>query len=547
MDAPAPTKHMGREEEILTFLTNAWSNIGRKRNRHNITVLFGGDRFSANLRGNVVKVPKYSPTEGYLPKLGGISRYRVYRYLCFHESMHQRHTMVDWETRLSSLVEAGDRAQALHSSYNIVEDYRIDLLGTEEYRGMGAELRFYNDFLGAGMLRGKEKRLIVTDEDALNALFLCLWFGSEKAQKVYALTETNLHTIGSLVEKAKANGDTFALAREVYQWATSYPKSPRYGQGHKARPEAGVFASPEVSDTDIQTFSDLVGEDNREAEKGIREEYALIEKDSGREEDSPAKEYQARGKAGKILGVEEASPIGNYSALTQGNQGTIQHLKSLLQKWQIGWREVSAEAGEELDMEGIVSGSKKRFFDEVRTSPRGATYVLLDISGSIIRSGLFTEYKSALAIICEVFAFLGLSFEVSAYAGDRPMYLVKAYNEPWTWAQRAKLAGLKSEGGTPTASALELVSKVSKRHGIGRVFIITDGAPDKKETTKRVIRDMEHSGVKVYGIGIAEEHTEKEMYVNMDQQWGDRRRWTVITSLGELPNAFFWLMGTEVG
>lgn len=626
---------MGKEEEILTFLVNAWGNLGSLTS-HRIAVLFYGNNFSSQVKNRKCILPKFNPKISQSSiDLEGLDRWRVWRYGAFHEAMHHNMTHVNWWLRLrkkaASLLNKRNNVNyydysnfdtdlTLRLAFNIIEDYRINELGDREFPGMQEEHVFCNDFFSSAVwkkFKDMGKQTIQTDEDALNAVAFASWRDVDAVKEIIDLTDEEEETVRDLTERLKkipdkpySGKEVYPVSVDLYDFATNYQRTQdgahtleqwmeengdmvtdvskvssddmmefrsKYGtltidpdgnitirRGRKPSDERdeknggkqGEKEEEEEGD-DREDREDIGGaseEDRNDIDQDIVDEYRLIEanmdKDTRNSADGTISDYIPTGAPGRITGIEVAPPSGNYLALVGDMRTSISRLTSLLQKWKIGWEEVSDEIGDELDIEGVITGSRKQFYDEQRNSPRGTTYVLLDMSSSL--NDVQEQYKRTFAAVCEVFNNLGMKFEAAAFSGGWPLQIVKSYNEKWKNEQRSRLAGLYARESTPTAEALDLVFSIIKKHGVKRCFVITDGAPDNQDEARNQIKRMENHGVRVYGIGYAGvsqgyySSTEDMMKESFDRQFKDKRRYIVISELRQLPKEFFKMVEAEI-
>jgi len=541
-----------------------------------------------------------------LAHLKGLDRWRIWRFGAFHESMHLVFTPRNWDAYLVSMGLQWDLLAPdphatnarpslpipLRNAYMLVEDARIEAAGVKLFPGMEIEREFFNDYLNAALYqkyaaRPSDERLkLKFQHEVVEALCLYHWLGAKKACEIFDLTAKERAKFAWFSKKiheisGKPQTAAFNLAMKIYEFACNYESiSQSQGAGSVIVTHVGPISSEDLKnfrkmkgrrrgrkqtqekqpgDKSQSLPGSIIGEDQAsfddmdEIDQAILGEYEIVAADVGVDFSDQKSDPQTGGREGADWpypkGVIVADPSGDYVALMTGMQGMINRLVSRLQKWKIGWTEQMDEEGDELDIEAVITGARKKFYDERKLRPRGKSYILLDMSGSI--SGWDRQYKQAFAIICEVFSKIKMNFEAASFPAlmgvlRTTISIVKRYNEPWGARSRARLAGLVAFGGTPTDDALSVVSSIASHYGIERVFIITDGSPNDPHATRQEIKKLENRGIRVYGIGIAHAMAISVMRSLFDRLFESKNRYILITSPRDLPNAFIKLIEMEM-
>jgi len=581
----------GVEEEIITFLVTAWSRIHSRSNKP-VTVTFHGDvEFYSHVKENQVFIPYYLHPEY---KLEGLDRWRIWRFLSFHEAMHLLLTAPNWKKKVEEEIVkqpnyygggfymSMTEEKIASFAFNVAEDYRVNEVGVRYFPGMEKEKEFADAYFGAELLKKSQKlmsmklkaglpgdpRQITTPIQYIMAVSYAVWHPSifddlvvckpEEKEEIFRHAEEIKKIPDMSLTKGKKRA--YEVAAKIFLDAINYSSQ------LDLMVQVSMVSKPaEVTQDDFDAFleklkqkakesgakpkeSEEEGEGSKEekdlkgdVDEEVLEEYKIIEQ-SQKEPDSSelAGEYGELGGYAAVSGATVFPDMGDIGVFTK-DSGTIARLLSLLQKWKIGWEEYLDEEGFEPDIEEVITRSRKRFYDEHRTSPSGGTYIMLDISGSVRK--VIKEYVRMTNIICEVFSKLGLKFEVVAFT-DGPLRIIKAHNEKWGNKQKQRLSGMinSSGGGTPTGDALSVASRVFKLHGIERVIILTDGMPDNIDYLKEMIKKVESTGVKVYMIGF-----EVASYIKLYfDEITTRNKYALVRSVSELPNAFFNLVRAEV-
>jgi Mg-chelatase subunit ChlD len=150
----------------------------------------------------------------------------------------------------------------------------------------------------------------------------------------------------------------------------------------------------------------------------------------------------------------------------------------------------------------ILTGDPRIFRGKERIVKHDtAVSILLDRSGSM-KTRMEMAVESALAVTIALAGIPKTEVEVSAFPGGNPreVYRLKSFGSK---ADPAEF-GITADGGTPMTEALWLVaSRLVHRPETRKLcFVVTDGVPADKDSTKSILAKMEREGIECIGVGI---------------------------------------------
>lgn len=562
------------ERETLSFLCRAWSENKDARFRW-----AGAHQFSADTGKQVIFISNIRDTSVH-PDLEGFNRWRAWRFLTFHESLHLKLSPRKGPKKVLESVSSSDPA-LLESLYRIFEDIRIESVGLETYVGYIPERDFFTAVNYVQFRRKLEESGCLVNDVLKKAEFDEWWIEFLIRALYFRRTSTPIRSdlsdyMDDVVKRAyllRGGNEPLALAVEVLEWLNkSFPTRPSScGQGPTVTSDdpARLIVSSGGLTMGSGTLEQLVEESVKGTEKedetlhgseDLSSEFEVLDEQVKRDESAEAADDQTVSELNKDSGGVATAMVPIVSAqqwddLMEGTSGVVTVLKSNLRRWRVGWKEMLSEEGDDLDAEAPILfrlsdrlDKPKIFLEEKKVGSRGRLLVLVDMSGSIGLAGAREVYLRSGGVIAEALKFIGASFELYAFRtlgrSEPILYLVKSFNEPWGVEQRERLASLESDGGTPLAQALHLVRDRARRFGVRRLAVLTDGQPDNIDLATAEVRNLASDGVKVMFLGIRNARLE-HMKAMLDFKDASSRV-AYIDELGDLPQAFFRLLQASV-
>jgi len=530
-------------DEILSFLVKAWSRDNSIKYKH-------GDIFQCNPEENFVMIPDFHGDK--MPNLTGLSRWRVWRFTTFHESMHMLlspknkykfvHDII-CDYKLNGKVEHSFVSMVM----SVIEDRRIEVVGLEEYVGYVDEREFVLDI---GREESKMRKDLIKDigrdlDDAILALekfSTAVLYEMEPdgkdddEQKFLNDVVATARKVRSVKELEKATGD---ITTKFYE---------RYGElpdvnNVKSLATFGIF---ETSDEMIENIS---GRPDDTAINDVKTEYGEIKKEIKMIEEIDneiKKQLSIIGEDGSPgrLQPKKCDYYGDFSELLNGTQTTTNKLISYLRNWKVGWEETQDYYGDNIDVEEYILGRMKGrfgkfFLTEDLISQKTDMSIVIDMSGSI--RGMEKDYMRAMTIIGEALNYIGTKFSIYVFRSPE-FIIVKTLQEPWSRRCVGKLAGIKSNGGTPLSEALKLTDELRKIEGFKRIVIITDGKPNSPRESTEMIKRIESSGTSISILGI-EKYYDSMDYSDFFKMVGYKQnRVKMLNNIDDLPMVFFDLL-----
>ena len=549
---------MRGSHDILSFLIRAWSESPN--------LVVSQSNMWANHPGKTIFVPDFHD-EFVMSGLTGFPRWRIFRFTGFHESMHEllspdKKSMVEFlleEIARSnpSLIYEEPASNIMSYIINIIEDWRVEKIGLRTYLGYTGERAFRDavaeEFQKAVEESGDYPRRFTDPytqslEDYRRGVLLGLppFFPDHEFLQPYIDGARSAETIDDVAD----------LTRDLTNDLIKRFGPPPYIE--KKHDEFIIFmpggnygASPEPVDSDVKRAVennpslDEISESLTEEFKAIETERKSVEKCD--EESSSVVALAIKGGPVSHMNVHSKWQSGDYHASMAGTAPTINRLRTLLKRWQVGWSETLNDRGDDVEIEEYIvnriSSERKRYFiDEKRIAPKEKIAILLDMSGSISFSNLEAEYLKAVGIIAESLSFVGTKFALFAftdYAHNGSSFMViKTLVERWAQGAKGRLAALRASGGTPLFMSCEWVESFKNIEGYGQLIIITDGEPSRPDDCAKIVRRFNQMGLQTGIIGFSMRSSRSQLF-DLVRRTG---RLKIIKSLSELPMAFFDLV-----
>lgn len=560
------------ERETLSFLTKAWSENKYAKFRWAVS-----NKFRADTGHQIVFIANYTDSTS-LPNLQGFDRWRVWRFLTLHESLHlllspkmlpkEYVTFMISQKKLALKLPDFELIEVL---YRILEDVRIETIGLRTYIGYIPDERFHNATAFASFKRK------VTDypagankiHDTFHYLFLelesQLLFQTSIMPELKESWKLQAKAFSDAASQLTTQDSAFELASDIYSWIDSQiphsQRQPVHSSDLDAALELILGWGQDLSEEEIkkaveeQAKNGVTINDIREGTEDVRGEFDLLEherKKLEKQSDDTNKTSSAFAhgtSSGQPVETIIPTPtVERWDTLMEGSSGVTSILKTTLRRWRVGWREVLSEEGDDLDAEAPIlarfsngQDHPKIFLDEHKVGSRGKLLLLVDMSGSIKQ---FTEpYLRAAGIISEALKFIGATFELYCFnessGGASILHLLKTVNEPWSIEQKERLAQMEAKGGTPLDEILEILHARIKKIRISRLVILTDGNPNSIKDTIKPVHALTADGVRVMFMGIRNASIEG---MKMMLEYKNVNRIAYIDELNELPQAFFRLL-----
>jgi len=569
------------EREILSFLTRAWSENKKAKFRW-----AKPDIFQCDTEKETIHITNIQNYETY-PKLTGFSRWRIWRFLTFHESMHLKHgpKLLPHAYLESVALSELKEYKHLENLYRLFEDVRIEELGLKTYVGYIPEQNYYNAIafaeqkkpLKENVLRLR-KKLSLNKNDAQaqfelwwNAFTLQVLFHKKIIKIDSSLRPDTDHFVAE-VYSLKGINDSVHLAIKVCEWINQ-----RFPQGTSIHLDdrpiklmlsgESLDASPDVITKTLDELG-IKPEDKKDILSGtedIQGEYKNIElkteEDKKQDDSDSIIDAYSHGvpSARDAIALIPEIKTEQWDDLMNQAGAIITSLKSQLRRWKVGYKEVLAEEGEDLDAEApIISRLHKNddrpkiFLDEQKIGSKGKLLVLIDMSGSI--QSTQEAYLRSGGIIAEALTAIGAEFELYCFNKQRIdpavdivnpiLWLIKTFGEHWSTEQKERLANMTARGDTPLHNVLRLVFARAKKLNVKRLVILTDGNPDSVDEATKEIRKLTHEGIRVLFLRVRNASIEFMKRMLDFKNTSERVRY--IDELTELPRAFFELLQSSV-
>ena len=538
-------------KELAEFLARIWSDdpktvvvISSGSEIPNVTRLYGYRSIT-----HKITMP-YFGSMRVVKGLRDYHKYRLWRFSLFHEACHILFDSDGVFEEVKRIISEKGVGGKLHSNLlkfarsiaNIVEDYRIEELGTRMYKGMKAE-RLFSRAVYSRILKVPENELEMFGELVL-------------AGKVAGDVEVPKWVI-DLVDYVKRNAlntPSYTIVYVIKEFLNhidvndiivgDFPVPDIEGvEGLTREPQKGDFSEKAlekeiedqlerekesgVSQSELDLDEDGEGEEREslmgETEENLKDKgdlaklaKALLK--GSKEVKREFKYLTERAKDEKMIDAEsvvrevkDSSKVHLEFLYDKGlSQSLIEKLKLVKKKF----FEKSGRVGEEFDVESYVADRNKPFLREERTRIGGYEVVLLiDLSGSV--DAFIREYKRVLLSLGDALDFLGVRFAVYGFRGDATGYRqydhlyiprFKGFNERWGKNVMEKIARVEAKGLTPTGTILYELYPVVKKLKNPIVILLTDGYPEpyyEELRARDMIKKYVRSGIELIGIAIA--------------------------------------------
>lgn len=548
---------LSEAHSILRFLSRVWSE------EKQVIVKFRNKTGAFNLPSKkIIVIPNYY-NQSLKEHLKDDLRWRHWRFLAWHESMHQKFSKDPEQTRKKVLYAVKKRLAKhgfdeelerwVKATEPIVEDCRIEHLGILEYPGYKSEVELDGEiaFEHARKLNAEDPKMSEASKLVVELILfsLCgkrrLRTDSKKVNDLIAEWEPILDNMEMSWFEKKVR-----LVELVYNSGISIPPGVELIHGLMMRKDKGktenipsVPLDPLLANVIKKELQQIVDEMKKEQTKRIAEDGIIQKLDHD------------------IVGVNPFVPLLSVDPhQVESLMAPVSHvelmLRKKLQKWKIGWAEQLKKSGNDLDAEAFLTcrlnGSVhdgRMWFDEERLSPRARFFILWDLSSSTRL--MLKTYQWCLMMISRVLAELRCQFELWGFYGEAKqcqMPFIKRWEDRWEILHELRIASLYAAGSTPMELAVEAIGKRMEEKGQDKLVIITDGQPQKRDETKDELRILMSRGVEVYMLGI-DEGTGKVSREFLAFLTGGKglERIRVITEVAQLPDAFFKLISPQHG
>jgi hypothetical protein len=510
------------------------------------------------------------PPPGEIPG-DAFTRYRVWRWQTWHESMHIRFSPTDYnDFTLKGLIA------------NIIEDYRVNTLGHREFPGMLPETIFYQSYVMAFF-----KPENYQQEMAVVVAFMTRLFTGTVPKGFESYDTDDVKAAVELVE-SELRKRSFELSapemRELVDKVMDLLKLANGGADGERLWNPWVGA-PEVTWQEIQENADKIVKAMSEKKVGEEGGEERSKKDSGRQGEKELKEEVLGGsktvreeferivaeskrldkvewEAKELVrGREKYKNIDNRLYVPRKldektselyNRTLITHLIAELRRLRRGWVEVRSREGDEVDVEEVIRKSPKPLVREERVRVGGLkVLILLDFSGSI--SPLVWLYKQSLVALGEALNAVGCKFAVFAFtrpysASERSaVFLIKDFSEKWGVETARRLAQLHASGGTPLDEIYDFLKPYVEKWKPDVFITLTDGVPvdirgySRKEETREKIKELKML-TRMLAIAIGHDvGSAVQLSQNLKELGYDRS--VAVYDLLDIPRKILWLLG----
>jgi len=549
---------------IFQFTSSVWSgreNIILKESEEvDTSDCYTSTKF--NKQYFTIRLPKYRKLPNNTSQY---EKYRILRSYLWHEAQHGKYSpfnLLNSENLMTNSVNM--------AIYQIIEDKRVDTLGSKEYRGVKPELEYVYTLLFSkkDMIRKLLKRKKLNAAKIL-ALSMAVFLGIESIEDLPLNKEKfrkALEIVNHYVENFRITPD-IDVRRETFSYISKIKSTldlqERTGQSIAPTP----YRQPnEVSDEDRQKAKNYVKQKFAEKEEEEDEESEEQESKSKPKtlEDfiSEAEESESEGRESEEEGAEEENEAQEISPkdVLEGrpeikekfeeakrleaknirkrksevdykgfyrprvkstadylyDKYLVQRLKRLLKDWKTGYKRVNDKYGYDLDIEAYINKKDKIFINHRVLGHKDNILLVLDHSGSI--TNYASRYKKAVVTLSEVLSYLGVNFAVTAFnsVGAKELYpkfwMLKPFRERWTIDCARKLASIRPDGGTPLCGMYERIMNSEKLRQPDHIITFTDGMPNGRRNdpfaTKKMVEEYISKGTKMMGLAISDYSSE---------------------------------------
>ena len=508
--------------ELGTFLARRWSGDDK------VMVEFS-DKVSTRTRLSEKRIILTS-----IHKRPGddFSKYRQFRLDLWYESM-----------RVRFCKEILSKDHAFGFVLDILETVRIEKLGRQIWRGMDNEIIFCHTyrFVHRPPLSKVYGRMRI-----LEAFYQHFMFGAFRGEIQASHFEKVLRAskiAQRAVELAIRDDKPDMLKKNTGKILDILGIDPL-----QTVPVSLPFVREDIplNENDITKFLNVVKK-NREGDFGrmdsdailagdvVSDEYAVI-RDEG-------KKNKKNNAAPQITGIKVPSDAGiDESSIYDVD--LINGLKIKFQEWKNGYYETHQRHGEEFDVESYLDGHEP-FFADLRRSIKVRVMILLDHSSSISADAV--GYKKATLALCEVMAYLGVSFAVYAFSTQSKAivcWLIKNEESRWNRTHAKRLARIVANGSTPLAHVYQKMIPVLQARRPDIFLTLTDGEPSDAAAVQETIRLLRSQGIRMVALGLGPGTARATTIASNLKRLGYERA-LAASRLQDIPRRVLGILSTE--
>mgnify|MGYP000066584142 CR=1 FL=1 len=473
-----------------------------------VEVVIGGNQ--AYTDGKTIVLPALPEDDGACETLA--------RGYIDHEAGHVRFT--DMSVAGATPVE--------HGLTNMIEDLRMEGLMEARYPGCRTNLdRLVNHLVQDGSISPPGM-----DSHPANILQRYVWVegsyrfrdrpGLEPVAKATAEVfeqtfpkgvTVRIRALMGKIPSLESTAESLALAKRILKSMEEpeEPEEPEEGSEDSGESQPGTegTSSPDStegpekgSEEKAETAKRVANATEEDLTKGIGEIVAENLAQATMEKE------QSTGNPGVMVAGYSGAPktmsrIPDMAKVRQASAGIRAKLAGLVQAIRLERRRLGRVG--RLDthhLTRILTGDPRIFRGKERIVKHDtAVSILLDRSDSM-KTRMEMAVESALAVTIALAGIPKTEVEVSAFPGEHPreVYRLKSFGSK---ADPTEF-GITADGGTPMTEALWLVaSRLVHRPETRKLcFVVTDGVPADKDSTKSILAKMEREGIECIGVGI---------------------------------------------
>lgn len=508
--------------ELGTFLARRWSGDDT------VTVEFS-DRMGTRTRLTEKRIILIST---HKRPGDDLARYRQFRLDLWYESMR---------VRFCKKILSKDHAFGF--VLDILETMRIEKLGRRIWRGMDNEIIFCHTyrFIHRPPLSKVYGRMRI-----LEAFYQHFMFGafrgemqSSHFEKVMRASKIARRAVDTAIRDDKPD----MLKKNAGRILDILGIDPL-----QTVPVSLPFVREDIplNENDVTKFLNVVKK-SREGDFGRMDSKAIL---AG---DVVSKEYKTIREEGKknernnavpqISGIRVPTDTGiDESSIYDID--LINGLKIRFQEWKNGYYETHRRRGEEFDVESYVDGHKP-FFTDMRRSIKVRVTILLDHSSSISADAV--GYKKATLALCEVMAYLGVSFAVYAFSTKNKAivcWLIKNEESRWNRVHAKRLACIVANGSTPLAHVYQKMLPVLQARRPDIFLTLTDGEPSDAAAVQETIRILRSQGIRMVALGLGPGTARATTIASNLKRLGYERA-LAASRLQDIPRRVLGILSTE--
>lgn len=469
----------------------------------------------------------------------GFDKYRIYREGVWHESCHVKYTPI-------GLFGATSQDPVVHDLVNIIEDRRIEDLGTKEWRGYVPERLYTQAYAWA--LRPSVDKLPTLPEQRYEAFIQRLLIGKYKGklpkpdadlvEEVAKQVEDELARIENEKADWRVEKTVVNLAEEVAKKLDvrniPKPNTMASNSSWEATFTEDYAKEADVKDKQVtEQIEEFFKEKEKQAKKEEPEEEAKPTEIT-KEDVQQARQgsVDARSEYEKIQKKEPIDPdliswqpvAAQAPASQYRDSRFINTMNTFLQAWKEGYKRIVGKSGASFSVKEYIRKQDEPFITRLKQSVKGKKVLILaDFSGSMTDHE--PEYKCALISAMEVLNSIGSNLAFFTFGEDPAQgtgfFRVKTFEEPkWTNTHSAKLAALETGyGSTPTGSAYRALSKYIQKHKPDITVTVTDGEPNSVvDASEMIMRLKKHTRMVAFGISAPNLQAKERMEKSLREQ-----------------------------